>query len=122
MERKAFECISLSVYLGFLVLFSFGCADPGIKPAIPINQGQGQQLLQNSVSLMVLVPEKRIEFAEKLNRGLWMEMKENYYSFDSIWDPAPFLEDNATRILQTNFNLKILPLRKNIEPSIYRDL
>jgi hypothetical protein len=81
-----------------------------------------QQLLQNPVGIIVLVPEKRLEFTERFYRVLFMSMKENYYTFESIWDPSVVLEEQWIKTLHQKFNVQSIPLRKKLDPVTYREL
>jgi hypothetical protein len=121
MEKRTWRLFNIHIYVGFiLALFCFGCTDPRI--VIRMDKTYSQQLHQNPPRVIVLVPEKRIEFAERLYRVLWISMKENYYSFEGIWDPALFLRVNLVKALHTNFNLPAVPLWENTESGTYHSL
>jgi len=104
-----------------LPLFSFGC---GVTPKsiIPMDKVHSQQLLQNPAGIIVLVPEKRLEFTERFYRVLLMSMKENYYTFEGIWDPSVVLEEQWIKTLHQKFNVQSFPLRKKLDPVTYREL
>lgn len=122
MEKGVWKHLSIRICAGLiLALFSFGCgATP--KAIIPVDKVHSEQLLQNPPAVIVLVPEKRLEFTERLYRVLWISMKENYYTFEGIWDPSIVLEEQWIKTLQQNFNVQTIPLRKKLDPVTYREL
>ena len=104
-----------------LTLFSFGCAATP-KAIIPLDKVHSQQLLQNPAGILVLAPEKRLEFTERFYRVLLMSTKENYYTFEGIWDPSVVLEEQWIKTLHQKFNVQSIPLRKKLDPVTYREL
>jgi len=124
MKNKMLRSMSLSICLGILALFLFfsGCATSKPKFIITMNKAYLEQLYQNPPAVIVLVPEKRIEFAEFLFRGLWNETRENYYSFEGIWDPATTLGENFVKTLQENFGLETIPLWEKLESENYQKI
>jgi hypothetical protein len=119
MKKATF--IRAGVMVMFLMLLSFGCA-AAPKAIIPLDNMNSQQLLQNPPGILVLVPEKRLEFTERLLRFLWISTKENYYTFEGIWDPSVVLEEQWIKTLQQKFNVQTISLRKKLDPAAYREL
>ena len=124
MKNKMLRSMSLSICLGILVLFLFfsGCATSKPKFIITMDKAYLEQLYQNPPAVIVLVSEKRIEFAESLFRVLWNETRENYYSFEGIWDPATTLGENFVKTLQENFSLETIPLWEKLESENYQKI
>ena len=92
-----------------------GCATP--KPP-PLARADYEQLGRSRVGVIVLVPEKRLEFRELL----FYSTQENYYTFDGIWDPAPVFGENAVRLLHSAHNIVAVPLWTHLEPRTYGEL
>ncbi len=122
MKKGVWIHCSIRICAGLiLALICFGCgATP--KAIIPMDNTHSQQLLQNPPGIIVLVPEKRLEFNERLYRVLWISMRENYYTFDGIWDPSVVLEEEWIKTLQKNFNVQTISLRKKLDPIAYNEL
>ncbi len=98
------------------LLFATGCF--GIR----MEQRDWEPVRQSPVGVIVLVPEKRLEFSELLYRVLWVDYRETYYTFAGIWDPAPALGEPCTRTLQQDFGLRAVPLWSVAAPDTYREL
>lgn len=122
MEKgmRKYCCIRICAGI-ILALFCFGCAATP-KAVIPADKGLSEQLLQNPPGIVVLVPEKRLEFNERLYRVVYISMRENYYTFEGIWDPSVVLEEEWIKTLQQTFNVQTIPLREKLDPAAYREL
>lgn len=119
METKGIRWDIAAIW-GSLVwlLFSTGCTTFGIR----FEKSQWEPLLQSPIGAIVLVPEKRLQLYEDLYRVLWIEKRETSYTFAGIWDPAPALGEQCTRTLQMDFDLRTVPLWREVEPGTYREL
>ena len=104
-----------------LMVLSLGCVAPP-KAIITLDNVYSQQLLQNPPGVIVLVPEKRLEFTERFYRVFYASMTENYYTFEGIWDPSVVLEEHWIKTIHQKFNVQSIPLRKKLDPVTYREL
>lgn len=121
MKNKIIVFFSFkAVLIVCLMLFSFGCATP--KAIVPMNKANLEQLIQSPPAVVVLIPDKRIRFADRLYRVLAIQVQENYYTFESIWDPGLILGDTFVKTLEKNFNLRTIPLWKNSESNNYQSI
>lgn len=101
-----------------LALLLCGCR----TAMIPWRGIQAKDLSQSSVGVIILMPEKKIGFSEHFYRVITNEMRENYYSFEGIWDPAPIVQRVCIKALEGKFHPKPLPLWSALEQAEYNKL
>ncbi len=121
MKKETLTGIGRRVCLGVILLLCLsGCAP---KAIITIDEVGSQQIVQSPPGILVLAPEKRLEFFEScLYRVLWYEGRDNYYAFEGIWEPEMVLRDRLVETLRTDFNLTTVPLWEKLEPDAYGGL
>lgn len=96
-----------------------GCALP--KPQ-SLSLAGYEEFRRSSIGVVLLVPEKRVEFSERLYRVFFISQRANYYTFDGIWDPAPVLGEHAIKLLNSAHAIAAVPLWQRLEPGLYREL
>lgn len=112
--------IGLRSYVGaVLALLCLGCAQ--YEPLLSLDKVHVPTLVQKPPGVIVLVPEKRVKFGERLFRPL-LEVRINHYSFDGIWDPGPVLGDSLVRVLHAEYKLPTAPLWTRLDPVLHGDL
>lgn len=121
MKNEKFASTSLLLCFGFILVMSLSGCSP--KAIITIDEVSSQQIVKNPIGVLILVPEKRIEFFEScLFKILWYEGRDNYYTFEGIWDPRIVFREHLAKTLRTEFNLTTTPLREDLEPETYNKL
>ncbi len=74
------------------------------------------------LSIIVLVPEKNIEFCEIMRTGmLKVDIVDNYYTYEGNWDPAPVISQTLSESITSGFNIKTHMLSEQIDSQIYQD-
>ena len=114
---------NINLYLCLIItfiMFFWGCAT---RALITIDRDYLQQLNQKPIGIIAIVPEKRIELYEPNKyRVLWIETKDNFYTFESIWDPSTILIKNFMKTFQSQFNLTTFPLQEKLEIENFQKL
>lgn len=121
MKNEKPTSTSFHLCLGVIIVMGLcGCTP---KAIITIDDVSSQQIVKSPIGVLVLVPEKRIEFFEScLYKIFWYEGRDNYYTFEGIWEPGTFLREHLVKTLRTEFNLTTTPLWDNLEPEAYGKL
>ena len=98
------------------VLAPAGC---GLKADIPIEKAQSDALYTAPIAVIVLTPEKRVEFVETLFRPGWAERRASYYTYEGIWDSSVILRTRFVETLRREFQLYVLPLWEKTDRGTY---
>lgn len=115
--RRTWEYTLLCFAL-LLALLLCGCR----YAMIPLREIRAKDLSQSSVGVVILMPEKKIWFSETFYRVITNEIRETYYSFEGIWDPAPIVQRVCIKALEGKFHTKPVPLWVALEPAEYNKL
>lgn len=105
-----------SHFIIILLLLLCGCSRSSM---IPLQGMEANDVRQSLVGVVILIPEKKIEFSEHLYRALTNEVRENFYSYEGIWDPMPILQKVCMKALEGRFHLKPVPLWVALEQTAY---
>lgn len=97
--------------------FAGGCA----RPWVDLAPEEAVKVGADRARLIVVVPERRIYLVEQLYKVLWNEIKENSYSYEGVWDPSPWLEEEIARALRSRWAIDASPLRKEMDPATHED-
>jgi len=100
-----------------VVTLTGGCA-----PTKSLTKAGYEEFRRSNVGIVVLVPERRIEFQEVLYKVLFSDVQTSFYSVDNIWDPAPVLGGHAVKFLSSAHAIAVVPLWQRLEPGPYREL
>ena len=113
MLKKGWITYSLiSVVLASLV---GGCVTTTQEPVSqePVDFGQNPPLV------LVITPEKRVEFFEWLFRVLTWSAVDNFYSFQGTWDPATELSERVVTAIRSEYGVKASPLQSVLPSGEY---
>lgn len=97
--------------------FAGGCA----RPWVDLAPEEAAKVGADHARLIVVVPERRVHLVEQLYKVLWNEIKENSYSYDGVWDPAPWLEEEIARALKSRWAIDASSLRKEMDPAAHEE-
>lgn len=80
-------------------------------------------LTGGKVGLLVLIPEKKVEFFEMIQKSfVLVDEVDNRYSFDGLWDPKPVLTETLVRALRTDRQLECIPLDTRVDAATLAQL
>lgn len=108
-----------SLVLGVCTIAVLSPAGCGLKADIPIEKAQSDALYTAPIAVIVLTPEKRVEFVETLLRPGWAERRASYYTYEGIWDSSVILRTRFVETLRREFQLYILALWEKIDGGTY---
>ena len=107
--------------IGIFVAFSLlsACATKELTSVVPFNIEYNEKIYNSSVGVIVLTPNREIEFSDMIYKVLYYEMAESFFSFDGLWDPESILTQKSMQTLQEQFGMKTVSLSSNIDPLVY---
>ncbi len=111
------------VFIGiglFAILALSGCTT---VPRVATLSTEPLRLDQQPLGVVILVPEKGVEFFEAVQIALiGIKTVSNLYTFAGIWDPAPVFAKNLLASLPSGCGVSAVPLWEHLDEKSYGEL